>query len=132
MPTGSLKDRLPQHLHLFVCHLALGLTLICTHDTLRWEWDWVVVDTLDPFYHLCLAAHSFAVLLGGLLVFGSAFILGVLPALVVIAIVEGVSRLRLPGRLPYLLFIGSLLIIGIGAWATTRWATTVESAGSAE
>ncbi|KAI0404027.1 hypothetical protein F4802DRAFT_569460, partial [Xylaria palmicola] len=73
-----------------------------------------IVNTFDPFYHLCLAAHSFAVLLGGLLVFSSAFILEVLLALVVIAIVERVSRLRLPGQLPYLLFIRSLLIIRIG------------------
>ncbi|KAI1157260.1 hypothetical protein F5B18DRAFT_645727 [Nemania serpens] len=98
MTSGSLKDQLPEHLHLFVCHLALGLILICTHPTLRWQWDWVVIDSLEPFYYLRLAAHSFIILVLGFLVFGSAIIMGVLPVMVLFAIVEVVSRFRWPGR----------------------------------
>ncbi|KAI1181986.1 hypothetical protein F5B17DRAFT_422578 [Nemania serpens] len=116
MPKGTLKDQLPQYLRSFACHLALGLIIICTHDTLRWQWDWVVIDSLDPFYHLHLAAHSFAILLLGLLVFGPAIILGVVPALAFIAIVHGASRLRSLGRLSRSLLIGLLFIMGLGTW----------------
>ncbi|KAI0525821.1 hypothetical protein F5B22DRAFT_587882 [Xylaria bambusicola] len=109
MPTGSLKDQLPQHFSLFISHLTLGLILLSTPNILHRQWDWLVIDGLGASYHLRLAAESFAIILLGLAIFGSAILLGVLPALVLITIAHVLCCL------PCSLLIFSLVLAGIGA-----------------
>ncbi|KAI3326636.1 hypothetical protein HD806DRAFT_551718 [Xylariaceae sp. AK1471] len=99
MPTGSLYDQFLQHIPLFIDSLIIGIILTCTHDKLRWQWDWLAIDGLNALSYFYLAAESFPIILLSLLVFGSAIILGVLPALVLIATDQIVSRLQSPSRI---------------------------------
>ncbi|KAI1358019.1 hypothetical protein F5Y08DRAFT_322811 [Xylaria arbuscula] len=118
MPTGSLKDQLPQHFSLFISHLTLGLILLSTPNTLRRQWDWLVIDGLSASYHLRLAAESFAILLLGFAIFGSAILLSVLsmlPIIVLITIAQVMSRYRLLCWLLCSLLIFLFVVAGIGA-----------------
>lgn len=90
MPSGPLKDQIPYHLISLVRHLLPGvisLALIFTYDAIRWPWDLMVIVN-HTVCHLCLATKSLAITLLWLLVFGSAAIISVLPALALITIYE--------------------------------------------
>ncbi|KAI0977468.1 hypothetical protein F4678DRAFT_455610 [Xylaria arbuscula] len=90
MPPGTLKEQFLQDLRPFVFHVAIGIVglfLLCTHDAIRWPWDLTAIID-NTVRHLFSAAKLFPTILLGLLVFGFSIILGLLPALVLIAIYE--------------------------------------------
>ncbi|KAI1382580.1 uncharacterized protein F4822DRAFT_435430 [Hypoxylon trugodes] len=92
-PRAPLKDHLLHHLSK-CCHcLSWSLILFSTHPRLVRQWDWLDIDGQDLNGSLLLsrAGISFLKSVPGLLIFGFAIALGVVPACTLICAVHLVS-----------------------------------------